>query len=42
MFDLPVVSTQLGAEGLNYKNKSILIANDAANFAKNYLFLQKS
>ena len=43
MFDLPVVSTQLGAEGLNYKNnKSILIANDARKFAKKIIYFYKN
>ena len=43
MFDLPVVSTQLGAEGLNYKNnKSILIANDARKFAQKIIYFYKN
>lgn len=43
IYDLPVVSTTLGAEGLNYKkNKSLLIADDAKNFAKKIIYLYKN
>lgn len=43
VYGLPVVSTTLGAEGLNYKkNKSIIIANSVAEFAEKILYLYKN
>lgn len=43
IYNLPVVSTTLGAEGLNYKkNKSILIADNPREFAKKIIFLYKN
>lgn len=43
IYNLPVVSTTLGAEGLKYKiNKSILIADDPKQFAEKIIFLYRN
>ena len=43
IYNLPVVSTTLGAEGLNYeKNKSILIADDPKKFSDKVIYLYQN
>ncbi len=43
IYNLPVVSTTLGAEGLKYKiNKTILIADHPKRFAEKIIFLYKN
>lgn len=43
IYNLPVVSTTLGAEGLNYKkNKSIMIADDPKKFADKVIYLYQN